>query len=107
MALTSGRTPLPGSPPVTTATTLSDTNTTNTIVSNTTTPKLSTPDIRLGLVAKPGEGVTATGSDGSSADRPLRTALKDFHPVRDVVKAVSDTANKALGNDDDSAAGAE
>jgi hypothetical protein len=105
MALTPGRTPLPGSPPLpATASTLSDTNTTNTIVSNATTPKLNTPDIRLGLFAKPGEGVTATGANGSSANRPLQNALKDFHPVRDVVKAVSDTAKKALGKEDSSSA---
>ena len=85
----------------TTVSTLSDSNTTNTIVSNPTTPKLTTPDIRLGLFAKPGEGVTATGANGSSANRPLQNALKDFHPVRDVVKAVSDTAKKAFGKDDD------
>jgi PE-PPE domain len=106
MALTPGRTPLP--PPAgqgpQTLTTLSDTNTTNTLVSKTTAPKLSGPDIRLGLFAKPGENAT-TGANGSSANRPLQNALKDFHPVRDVVKAVSDTAKKALGKDD-SATGA-
>ncbi len=108
MALTPGRTPLPGSPPVTTTvSTLSDSNTTNTIVSNPTTPKLTTPDIRLGLFAKPGEGVTATGANGSSANRPLQNALKDFHPVRDVVKAVSDTAKKAFGKDDAAAGDTE
>ena len=60
MALTPGRTPLPGSPPLPAtamdATTLSDTNTTNTIVSKSTTPNLGTPDIRLGIFAKPGRG---------------------------------------------------
>lgn len=108
MALTPGRTPLPGSPPVqTTITTLSDTNATNTIASNTTASKLTTPDIRLGLFAKPGDGATATGTNGSTSNRPLQNALKDFHPVRDVVKAVSDTAKKALGKDDNSSAGAD
>ena len=95
MALTPGRTPLPGSPP------LPPTASTNTIVSNPT-PKLNTPDIRLGLFAKPGGGVKATGANGSSANRPLQNALKDFHPVRDVVKAVSDTAKKVLGQEDNS-----
>ncbi len=107
MALTPGRTPLPGSPPLpATASTLSDTSGTNTIVSNTQ-PKLFDGKslVRLGLIAKPGEGVAATGSNGSSTNRPLQNALKDFHPVRDVVKAVSDTVNKALGKDDTSSAG--
>ncbi len=105
MALTPGRTPLPGSPPLPTTTTLSDTSTPNTVVAKTEAPKLTTPDIRLGLFAKPGENATATGSN---TDRPLKSALKDFHPVRDVVKAVSGTVNKALGKDDNSsAAGAD
>ncbi len=107
MALTPGRTPLPGSPPLpATASTLSDTSGTNSVVSNTQ-PKLfdRKPLVRLGLIAKPGEGVTATGSNGSSTNRPLQNALKDFHPVRDVVKAVSGTVNKALGKDDTSSAG--
>ena len=105
MALTPGRTPLPGSPPLpATPSTLSDTNTTNTIVSKTTAPILGAPDIRLGIFAKPGENTT-TGANGSSANRPLQNGLKDFHPVRDVVKAVSDTAKKALGKDDNSSGG--
>jgi pimeloyl-ACP methyl ester carboxylesterase len=103
MALTPGRTPLPGSPPVqTTMTTLSDTNGTNQSVAKTT-PTLGTPEIRLGIFAKPGDNATATGSN---ANRPLQNALKDFHPVRDVVKAVSGTVKKAIGGkDDNSAAG--
>lgn len=104
MALTPGRTPLP--PPAgqgpQTMSTLSDTDTTNTVVSNTTAPKLTTQDIRLGLFARPGEG--AAGTNGSTSNRPLQNALKDFHPVRDVVKGVSDTVNKAIGNDGNSAA---
>jgi hypothetical protein len=107
MALTPGRTPLPGSPPLpaTPSTLSADTSTsTNTLVSKTTAPKLTEPDIRLGIFAKPGENTT-TGANGSSANRPLQNALKDFHPVRDVVKAVSDTAKKALGKDDNSSAG--
>jgi hypothetical protein len=105
MALTPGRTPLPGSPPLpATPSTLSNTST-NTLVSKTTAPKVTGPDIRLGIFAKPGENST-TGASGSSANRPLQNALKDFHPVRDVVKAVSDTAKKALGKDD-SATGAD
>jgi hypothetical protein len=106
MALTPGRTPLPGSPPLpATPNTLSDTNTTNTIVSKTTSPALRAPDIRLGIFVKPGESASTTGANGSSANRPLQNALKDFHPVRDVAKAVSDTAKKALGKDDNSSAG--
>ncbi len=40
---------------------------------------------------------------GGTNDRPLSNALKDFHPVRDAVKAVSGTVNKALGKDDNAA----
>jgi hypothetical protein len=108
MALTPGRTPLPGSPPLpATPSTLSDTNTTNTIVSKTTAPTLGAPDIRLGIFAKPGESANTRGANGSSTNRPLQNALKDFHPVRDVVKVVSDTAKKALGKDDNSSAGSD
>jgi hypothetical protein len=105
MALTPGRTPLPGSPPLPTATTtLSDTGP-NTVIADAPTLKQleSQPDIRLGLFAKPGNGIVGTGS-GSNPNRPVQNALKDFHPVRDVVKAVSGTVKKALGQDDDSAA---
>jgi pimeloyl-ACP methyl ester carboxylesterase len=108
MALTPGRTPLPGSPPPTSASTLSETNG-NQLVASTTTSKPSdgTPLIRLGLIAKPGEGVTTARANGSNANRPLSNALKDFHPVRDVVKAVSGEVKKALGKDDNSAAGGD
>jgi hypothetical protein len=108
MALTPGRTPLPGSPPLTSASTLSET-TGNQLVASTTTSKPSdgTPLIRLGLSAKPGEGVTVAGSNGSNANRPLSNTLKDFHPVRDVVKAVSGEVKKAFGKDDNSAAGGD
>ena len=61
------------------------------------------PLARLGLIAKPGEGI-ATGTDGSTSDRPLRNALNDFHPVRDVVNTVSSSVQKALGQEDNSAA---
>jgi pimeloyl-ACP methyl ester carboxylesterase len=107
MALTPGRTPLP--PPAgqgpQTLTTLSDTGGTNqSVLQTATTTKLGTPDLRLGLFAKPGENSAAVGSN---SNRPLQKALKDFHPVRDVVKAVSGTVKKALGGKDDnnSAAG--
>jgi hypothetical protein len=95
MALTPGRTPLPGSPPVTSASTLSDMSG-NQLVANTTTPKPvdGTPLIRSGLFAKPRGGVTAAGANGSNTNRPLSNALKDFHPVRDVVKAVSGEVKK-------------
>ena len=93
MALTPGRTPLPGSPPVQTTTTLSDANTTNVAVAKTASTE---PDLRLGIFAKPGE---STSSSDANTSRPLRNALKDFHPVRDVAKAVSGTVNKALGKD--------
>jgi hypothetical protein len=104
MALTPGRTPLPGSPPVppTTMAATSDTSGTNLAVAKST-PKLGTPDLRLGIFAKPGDNATA-GTDGANANRPLQKALKDFHPVRDVVKAVSSTVKKALGKDDNSSA---
>ena len=104
MALTPGRTPLPGSPPVppTTITTLSDTSGTNLAVAKST-PKPGIPDLRLGIFAKPGETNTA-GTDGANTNRPLSNGLKDFHPVRDVVKAVSGTVKKALGKDDNSSA---
>ena len=101
------RAPIRSPPLPATATTLSETNTTNTIVSKSTTPNLGTPDIRLGIFAKPGQGATATGANGASTNRPLQNALKDFHPVRDVVKAVSDTAKNALGKDDNSSAGSD
>lgn len=107
MALTPGHTPLPpleGQGPQTT-TTLQVSDDPNTVVAKTESPKLTTPDIRLGLIAKPGEGVAAAGANGSNANRPLSNALKDFHPVRDVVKAVSGEVKKALGKDDSSAAG--
>ena len=71
MALTPGRTPLPGSPPRyrRTATTLSDTNTTNTIVSKSTTPNLGTPDIRLGIFAKPGGQPTTVPTERTPIGR--------------------------------------
>ena len=68
MALTPGRTPLPGrrrSAP-TTMTTLSDTSGTNLAVAKST-PKLGTPDLRLGIFAKPGE----TGTAGAMARTPI------------------------------------
>ena len=83
-------------------TAMSDTSGTNLAVAKST-PKLGTPDLRLGIFAKPGETGTA-GADGTSANRPLQKALKDFHPVRDVVKAVSGTVKKALGKEDNSSA---
>ena len=105
MALTPGRTPLPppaGQGPQTAVTTLSDTNGTNqSVLQTVTTQKPGTSDIRLGLFAKPGEGAAATGTNGSSSNRPLQNALKDFHPVRDVVKTVSGTVKKAIGGKDD------
>jgi hypothetical protein len=67
------------------------------------------PITRLSLFAKPGEGIAAltgaTGTSGSNTNQPIKNALKDFHPVRDVVKSVSDTVNKALGKDDNTSAG--
>jgi pimeloyl-ACP methyl ester carboxylesterase len=99
MALTPGRTPLPGSPPVqTTMTTLSDTSSTNADIAKAASTK---PDLRLGIFAKPGNNGTGAGTN---ANRPLSNALKDFHPVRDVVKAVSGTVKKALGKQDNSSA---
>ena len=103
MAVTPGRTPLPGSPPLppAPASTLADTESNNQLVASAPS-KPGTPDKRLGIFAQPnGSG---GGSTGSTANRPLQNALKDFHPVRDVVKAVSDTAKKALGKDNNSTA---
>jgi pimeloyl-ACP methyl ester carboxylesterase len=104
LALTPGRTPLPGSPPVpTTTSTLSDTSGTNqSVVQTGSAPKLNTPDLRLGILAKPRENATATGSN---TNRPLRDALRGFHPVRDVANAVSGTVKNTLGNGDNSSAG--
>ena len=107
MALTPGHTPLPpleGQGPQT-MTALSDTSGTNLAVAKSP-PKLSTPDLRLGIFAKPG-GTGSAGAAGVNANRPLQKALKDFHPVRDVVKAVSGTVKKALGKDDNSSAGGD
>ena len=98
MALEPGRTPLPGSPPLPTATTLTDTN--KDVVKS---PKLfdGKPLTRLSLFAKPNEGITATGTEGTDAERPsLRGALGDVHPVRDAVKAVSGAVKKVLGKED-------
>lgn len=95
-ALTPGLQPLPGSDPN------SDVVQTNESVSTAAVTN-TTPLVRLSTIAKPGEGATTSGS-GSNANRPLGNARKDFHPVRDVVKAVSSTANKALGKEDSSAA---
>lgn len=113
MALEPGRTPLPDSPPLpdpaplppavtSTTTPADDTIAVNQVVAEAKPkPKLfdGKPLTRLGLFAKPGEGIV-TGSQSAKSDRPLRDALKDFHPVRDVVKAVSGTVKKALGKDD-------
>ena len=57
------------------------------------------PLVRLSLIAKPNEGIAATGTGGTSSTGPVSNALKDFHPVRDVVKTVSGAVNKALGKD--------
>ena len=69
-------------------------------------PKLfdGKPLTRLSLFAKPNQGITATGAAGSSQERPLRAALGNVHPVRDAVKAVSGAVQKALGNEDTTAA---
>ena len=113
MALEPGRTPLPGSPPPLDAeSTLSETTTTTVASTNeevaptTTKPFDGKPLVRLGLIAKPGEGIT-TGTDGSTSDRPLRNALNDFHPVRDVVNTMSSSVQKALGTEDNTAASGE
>lgn len=102
MALTPGRTPLPGSPPVqTTTTTLSDSgDTTNTIVAKEAT-KSGTP---LGIFTRSGDKSAVSGVDVKN--RPLRKALKNFHPVRDVVKAVSGTVKKVVGKDGDNSTAA-
>jgi hypothetical protein len=66
------------------------------------------PITRLSLFAKPGEGIAtvtgATGTSGSNTNQPIKNALKDVHPVRDVVKAVSGAVsgavNTAVGKSD-------
>ena len=47
-------------------------------------------------IAKPNAGITGTA--GTEPDRPsLRGALRNVHPVRDTLKAVSGAVKKALG----------
>ena len=102
-ALTPGLQPLPplaGTGPDA-ATTLTITDNTNKDVVKT--PKLfdGKPLTRLSLFAKPNQGITATGTGGTDAERPsLRGALGDVHPVRDAVKAVSGAVKKVLGKED-------
>ncbi len=104
-ALTPGLQPLPGSSDSNVVEIESQTVTTTAVTNETittTTPANTTPLVRLGLIAKPAEGASNSKGSGTNANRPLGNALKDFHPVRDVVKAVSDTAKNALGEDDSS-----
>ena len=102
-ALTPGLQPLPplaGTGPDA-ATTLTDTN-----VKVAKTPKLfdGKPLTRLSLFAKPNQGITATGTEATDAERPsLRGALGNVHPVRDTLKAVSSAVKKALGKEDSTA----
>jgi hypothetical protein len=92
-ALTPGLQPLPGSDP-----------NSNVVQTNQTVATAAAADdpplTRLSLFAKPNTGITTASSGGSSSDHPLRDALGNVHPVRDVVKAVSGAVNKALGKDD-------
>ena len=96
-ALTPGLQPLPplaGTGPDAAAT-LTDTN-----VKVAKTPKVfdGKPLTRLSLFAKPNKGITATGAGEADAERPsLRGALRNVHPVRDTLKAVSGAVKKALG----------
>jgi len=102
-ALTPGLQPLPGSDP---NSNVVETNVveTNTVQTNQTVTTAAVPDnkplLRLSMIAKPNGGITTAGSGGSDANHPLQNALKDVHPVRDVVKAVSGAVDKALGKDD-------
>jgi hypothetical protein len=101
-ALTPGLQPLPGSSDSNVVETNSPTVTTtvtNQMVSTSTVADTN-PLLRLSTIAKPGEGASNSAGSGSSANRPLGSALNDFHPVRDGVKAVSGTVKKALGQDD-------
>ncbi|OBB06933.1 hypothetical protein A5662_09830 [Mycobacteriaceae bacterium 1482268.1] len=105
MAVTPGRTPLPGSPPLpTTTSTVSGATATNTVAAEDEATNLvsANHDRRTSLLINSRAGA---GVDGSHTNRPLRNALKDFHPVRDAVKAVTSTVNKALGKDAKPAAG--
>jgi hypothetical protein len=106
-ALTPGLQPLPGSDTnpnvVVTDNPLTTTAAGNNQAVSTAAVTNTNPLLRLSTIAKPGGGASNATGSGSSANRPLGNALKDFHPVRDVVKAVSGTVNKALGNGDNSA----
>jgi PE-PPE domain-containing protein len=107
-ALTPGLQPLPGSDPNSNVVETNAVQTpvvqTNVVQTNQTVTTASVPDnkplLRLSMIAKPNEGITTPGSGGSDADHPLQNALKDVHPVRDVVNAVSGAVDKALGKDD-------
>ncbi len=100
-ALAPGLQPLPGSDP--NSNVVATTAVANNETVSTTTVADTNPLVRLSTIAKPGEGASNSPGSGSTANRPLGNALKDFHPVRDVVKAVSGTVTKALGQDDSSA----
>jgi pimeloyl-ACP methyl ester carboxylesterase len=107
-ALTPGLQPLPGSDPNSNVVETNAVQTpvvqTNVVQTNQTATTASVPDnkplLRLSMIAKPNEGITTAGSGGSDASHPLQNALKDVHPVKDVVNAVSGAVNKALGKDD-------
>jgi hypothetical protein len=99
--------PLPGTGPDA-ATTLRQTDDSTNILTAEK-PKLFDGKLltRPSLFAKPNAGITATGAMGADPDRPLRAALGNVHPVRDVVKAVSGAVNKTLGKEDSTADPAE
>ncbi len=101
-ALTPGLQPLPGSDP-----------NSNVVVTNnqTVTTAAATdnkPLVRLSLIAKPNEGHRVDRA--VPVREPIRLAggqrAQDFHPVKDVVTAVSGTVNKVLGKDDSTSASA-
>ena len=113
-ALTPGLQPLPGSDPnsnvVETNAVQTNIVQTNVVQTNQTVTTAAVPDnkplLRLSMIAKPNEGITTAGSGGSDANHPLQNALKDVHPVKDVVNAVSGAVNKALGKDDSASSSA-
>ncbi len=92
-ALTPGLQPLPGSDPNSNVVETNNQTVTAAAVTD------NKPLVRLSLIAKPNEGIGATGTGGTSSTGPVSNALKDFHPVRDVVKTVSGAVSKALGKD--------
>ena len=103
-ALTPGLQPLPGSSDSNVVVTDNQPATTPAVTTNqtvaTTAVTNTNPLIRLSTIARPGDGASTSAGSGADANRPLGSALKDFHPVRDAVKAVSGAVTNVLGKKD-------